>query len=861
MSLPAVLARGAEFAESTNGRNETDGAFRGKSASVVRSSVVRSILGLLPVPVTFVFQLALWHAIRPFALFLFVPAVYLSSWVGGFFVGIASTFAAAALAFYFFIRPERAWVVSGTGHSVVLALFVALGVVMSAFHLRFKRANQALAQALESGRRGNMLLRRANEEVSRLYEQTKHSDELRAQIFAGVTHELRTPLTLVLGPAERLCIAPGLDTAFRKEAELIARNARTLLHYVDDLIEVTKLEAGSVAPEYAESDVARISRFVASFFEVAARAKHMSFVLDVPPSLRAEVDPERLERVLLNILSNAFKFTPEHGRVRFGLREDEAHERIVFEVADSGPGIPVDKRQAVFDAYVQLEGRTSRRFAGTGLGLTIARELVELQRGHIEISDAPEGGTLFRVDLPLRASPGTRVEPSDDRSGVGMAEARSLAEEVRPLPCVPEALSGRSDAPIVLVVEDNPDMNEVLCECLRSDFRVARAFDGKEALRSALELAPDLVITDVMMPEMNGEELVRAMRARPELAATPIIVLTAVADEEARVRFLREGARDYVTKPFRMEELRARATSAIADRRAEQEIRRLSARIEAVSRASMSVYEAVAARPKHSVDAVLQTVASQAQILTAAKYVAAGLGTDPEQPFTSWCVVGMSREQGAAIGQRPLVGVLAQVAREGHALRLHDLTTHPEHFALPPGHPEMKSFLGVPIRYRDRVIGYLYLANKQGADEFTQADQSAVQMLADRAGGALETAHRYQAEGTERAWLEAVVEGLPDAAIVLDSAGHLASLNRVASALRRPDDGRRDPLGNPIPLELRRPNGEIVPPGELPYVRAFSRGESVLDVELEIQKPDGELLPVSARAVTVLGPDGKPTGA
>jgi CheY-like chemotaxis protein len=280
------------------------------------------------------------------------------------------------------------------------------------------------------------------------------------------------------------------------------------LHYVDDLLEVTKLEAGRVEPEYADTDVARLARFVASHFEGVARTKGMSFVIEAPDALRAEVDDARLQRVLLNLLSNAFKFTPEGGQVRLTVREDTARERVVFEVADSGPGIPPDKREAVFNAYVQLEARTTRRFAGTGLGLSIARELVALHSGSIAASDAKEHGALLVVELPRRAPSGATVKPMRSGAPTELAdEARSFVDEIRSATHGISGVSGRAGAPIVLVVEDNPDMSDALVEALSRSYRVATAFDGKEGLRKAIELAPDLVITDVMMPEMSGEEL------------------------------------------------------------------------------------------------------------------------------------------------------------------------------------------------------------------------------------------------------------------------------------------------------------------------------------------------------------------
>ncbi|MBX3203483.1 MAG: response regulator [Labilithrix sp.] len=828
------------------------------------SKVPRFVASLLPVPLTLAFQLAFWAMIRPFGLFLFVQAVYISSWIGGLYAGLISTAVSTVIVHYYFVPTERAFLPIEPRHVLVLTMFAALGVVISLFHERFKQANRALGESLAQGRRTNDLLRRANDEVSRLYVKTKEVDELKTHLFAGVSHELRTPLTLVLGPAERLIASASTEEAVRRDVEVIARNARTLVHYVNDLLEVTKLEARAVEPDYAETDIARLARFVASQFEKTAHANRVAYAIEAPNVLRGEVDAPRLERVLSNLLSNAFKLTPEGGHVRLTVREDVAKKQLVFEVADSGPGIPPDRREAAFEAYFQR--RATPEGAGTGLGLSmaIARALVTLHGGSIRIADAPEGGALFVVELPRNAPSGTAVRATGTARAPETLRIEAPSSIERSAPPRPHAagLSGREGRPTVLVVEDNPDMNDAICEALRDEYRVATAFDGKEGLRLAIELVPDLVLTDVMMPQMGGEELVHALRAHSALSATPAIVLTAVADDQARARLLREGARDYLTKPFRVEELLARVESAVAQTRAEREIRTLSAQLEAVNRASMSVAEAVARLPRESVEAVLHTIAAQAQTLTGAEYVAVGLGTDPEKAFDPWVFVGVSGEQSASIGRFPRpVGVLGVVARGNEALRIRDVRSHPAYRGFPADHPEMSSFLGVPLRYHDRVVGHVYLANKRGGDEFTEADQTVVEMLASRAGVALETAHLYEAEGIGRAWLEAVIEQLPDAVIVLDASGRVATLNRAATALRGEDAGRRDPFGNPLPFELHLPSGELMDPERIPYVRAFARGETVIGMDLRIRKASGELLPVSASAVPIRGPEGELTGA
>ncbi|MDI1446378.1 ATP-binding protein [Polyangium sp. 6x1] len=426
----------------------------------------------------------------------------------------------------------------------------------------------------------NRQLVRANDEITRLYEKTKELDRLKSEFFASVSHELRTPLALILGPTQRLLDEPEISPALRRDIEVIERNARTLHHHVDDLLDVAKIDAGRMTLAYCEIDLARLARFVASHFEVLAREKGIAFTVETEGVLWAEVDAEKMQRVLLNLLSNAFKFTPASGRIRASLRQTP-EDRIVIEVADSGPGVPVDKREAVFERFRQLEGGATRRFGGTGLGLAIARDFIALHHGAISVSEAPEGGASFVVDLPRRAPPDAVVRPraADGPSGGPVPAVISQAAfEVHAGPPVEGV--GEPGRPLVLVVEDNREMSRFILESLSSEHRVVAAFDGMEGLRKALELEPDLVLCDIMMPKLSGDALVRAIRSHRELDRIPIVLLTAKSDDELRVKLLREGAQDYITKPFTVDELRARIDNLIAGKRGLEAQARLAALVE-----------------------------------------------------------------------------------------------------------------------------------------------------------------------------------------------------------------------------------------------------------------------------------------
>lgn len=401
----------------------------------------------------------------------------------------------------------------------------------------------------------------ANTELKELYEKVKKMDELKSQFFANVSHELRTPLTLILGPVEKLERSP-LEPEQKRGLEIIRRNSELLLKHVNDLLEASRLEAGKGRVEYAVVDLVRLVKVCCSHFTTVASDRQVRFTAELPEQLLIEADGEKLERIMLNLLGNAFKIVPAGGSVTCRISADDQSVRLV--VQDTGPGIPPEMREAVFERFRQVEGGPTRPFGGTGLGLSIARDFVELHGGTIRATETPGGGATFTVTLPLKAPGGTDVRPESAEASSGAGG--NIPPYTPPAPSAGETGNERDSNPgraVVLVVEDDPELNRFVSEFLESRYNVVRTHNGREGLEKALEVVPDVILSDIMMPEMSGDRLLEAVRAEEALAEIPFILLSAKTDEDLRLQLLREGASDFIMKPFKLAELEARVANFV----------------------------------------------------------------------------------------------------------------------------------------------------------------------------------------------------------------------------------------------------------------------------------------------------------
>ena len=401
------------------------------------------------------------------------------------------------------------------------------------------------------------VLEQQNRELAAASARLAEVDALRTRLIADLSHELRTPLTLIAGPLADLAASRVLlADPERHTLDVVLRNAQRMEHLVEQLLDITRLESGKIPLRVRHRDLGAFLRELAGRFEPECRRKRLALELDLAPA-PADLffDGEILEKVVSNLLTNAVKFTPPGGVIRLALRraaEDESAVRV--EVCDTGEGVSDALRERLFDRFVQGERGDARRFEGVGIGLALARDLVNLHGGEIGVESAPGQGSRFWFTLPCGVD---HLAPEDVAQPSGLAPPP--APEVDAPPPAEEPASPR---PEVLVVEDHQDMRDFLVAHLRKRFQVRAAASGPEALELARAAPPAAIVSDVMMPGMDGLELCRRLDADPALREIPVLLASAKASEDDRVRGL-EVADDYMTKPLRMRELLVRVQKLV----------------------------------------------------------------------------------------------------------------------------------------------------------------------------------------------------------------------------------------------------------------------------------------------------------
>lgn len=417
------------------------------------------------------------------------------------------------------------------------------------------------------------------EETRREKERIEYSRRLQKEFFENVTHELRTPLTLLLGPLES-AFDLSQEEAVRRFLNQAKRNGRLLLDLINQLLDFARIDARRMDLELQPVEAVALGRDLIAAFRPLAEEKDLQLQFSASEeNIELTADPPKLLRILMNLLSNAVKFTSAGGRVELRLVPRE--NRVDFHVKDNGSGIPAEQLDRIFERFGRGDAGENSAYPGTGIGLALSRALAELHGGQIELHSEPGVGSEFILQLPRHLSA--------QRTAGGFSSQTPELPEAAPTMPSPEVQNpATEDAPHLLLVEDNPDMRRYIVDLLQGGFRLETAENGQIGWEKARKTVPDLIISDWMMPELDGVGMLELLRHERSTSHIPVILLTAKAQADHRVEGLQTGAEAYLSKPFHPEELRAQIQALLDQReRLRERFRRDFLRPEKVKAPSM----------------------------------------------------------------------------------------------------------------------------------------------------------------------------------------------------------------------------------------------------------------------------------
>jgi len=417
-----------------------------------------------------------------------------------------------------------------------------------------QRENEKLKQQAEFDLKQNALIQ---EQEQKEAERLKELDTLKNQLYTNITHEFRTPLTVIMGMSENILDQP-------KEKELILRNSKNLYNLINQMLDLAKLEEGKLNPIFIQSDIINYLQYLTESMQFVAKNKSIKLnFFSEKKELIMDFDEKGIQHIVLNLLSNAIKFTPNAGQIIFHSNQIQQGDQLFLQikVQDSGVGITPKDIPHIFSRFYQGEGSGDSKTQGTGIGLALTKEVIESYGGVISVRSQLNEGSTFTVLLPISRNAQLVEELSFESLPTSTLESSetTLVQNsfVESIP---------SDLPLVLVIEDHKDVMTYIQSCLQESFQIHTATNGQIGIEQALQIIPDIIISDIMMPEKDGFEVLQILKKDQRTSHIPIVLLTAKATVSDKIVGLQYGADDYIMKPFDKKELLARVENLIESR-------------------------------------------------------------------------------------------------------------------------------------------------------------------------------------------------------------------------------------------------------------------------------------------------------
>lgn len=596
-------------------------------------------------------------------------------------------------------------------------------------------------------------------------------DRAKTTFFSNVSHEFRTPLTLMLNPMEEL-LAGDQPEQTRSLISLAHRNGLRLLKLVNSLLDFSRVEAGRAHASFESVDLSTVTSDIVGMFEPAISKAGLRMKFDSKPlPHEVYIDRDMWEKIVFNLLSNAFKFTFE-GEIFIEVRPSIDGKRAQLTIRDTGIGIPKDQLPLLFERFHRVEGAQGRSIEGSGIGLALVQELVRLHGGSITVESEQDIGTSFAVEIPFgkKHLPGDQIRIPESRPPIEVRVQPYLLEAAHWISEAPEdeATQGRAEeyhqplssaqgkGQLVLLADDNQDMRDYVRRLLTSaGFRIEAVDAGDVALRRAKEVKPALVLSDVMMPGLDGFGLLREIRADPDLKDTPVILLSARAGEDAKVEGIQSGADDYLSKPFSARELTARVETNLRLAETRKETARLLREEAEILELLNKVGNTVAA--EIDLEKAVQAVTDIATQLSGAAFGAFfyNVLNDLGESYTLYTLSGAPREAFSKFPMPRNTAVFGPTFRGEGIVRSEDITKdtrygrNDPHFGMPKGHLPVRSYLAAPVvSATGEVLGGLFFGHSE-IGKFDARSERIVAAIAVQAAIAIEKARLYRAAQEE----------------------------------------------------------------------------------------------------------------